>query len=320
DKTSNRLGTLDVGVSANTRLYGIVQPNMFGVAAIRHTLQPSLSLTYRKQIVEEAFSPKQMLLGLSLGNIFEMKTIPDSANKEGTKITLMNLGASLSYDLAADSMHFSDLGLNARTAIGNILNIGTTADFDLYKLVETSPGVYTRVNQFEASGGRLVRLRSYTFSISTSLSGSAKESGHTEEVPNNPSQDTSTQHHMKSGFIGLYDNEEPNFNIPWSLSLGFDFSETKDPPLPQRSANMQADLSFNLTQNWKISGQASYDVLNRQVAAPSVVITRDLHCWIMDFTWVPTGPYRNYQFNIHIKSPQLQDIKLTKSGSDNDLR
>ncbi len=36
----------------------------------------------------------------------------------------------------------------------------------------------------------------------------------------------------------------------------------------------------------------------------------------MNFEWVPTGTYRHYQFEIRVKAPQLQDIKITKSGSD----
>jgi hypothetical protein len=64
----------------------------------------------------------------------------------------------------------------------------------------------------------------------------------------------------------------------------------------------------------------SYDVTNKEFAAPNITISRDLHCWIMNFSWVPTGNYRHYQFEIRIKAPQLQDIKLTKSGSDYDLR
>jgi hypothetical protein len=320
EKSSDRLGTLTAGVGASTRLYGIVQPNIFGIAAIRHTLEPTLSLNYVKNIIDTGWTKRQMLLALSLTNIFEMKTIPSEEGKEGQKINLMNVGLGLSYDLAADSMNLSDLTMNARTTVGNLLNIGGSADYDLYKFVLLPSGSYGNINQLYLKDGHLARLRSFDFSVSSSLAGEAKQSPNTSEVPTNPQQDTVGQHHMKTGILGIYDNEEPNFNIPWTLSLGFDFDETKDPPTPTRSVNMRGDLSFNLTQNWKFQAQASYDILNRQVGAPQITINRDLHCWVMDFSWVPIGNYRNYQFNIHIKAPQLQDIKLTKSGSDYDLR
>jgi hypothetical protein len=35
----------------------------------------------------------------------------------------------------------------------------------------------------------------------------------------------------------------------------------------------------------------------------------------MNFYWVPTGPYKQYRFEIRVKASQLQDLKLTKQGS-----
>ena len=49
--------------------------------------------------------------------------------------------------------------------------------------------------------------------------------------------------------------------------------------------------------------------------APDIMISRDLHCWFMNFYWVPTGPYKQYRFEIRVKASQLQDLKLTKQGS-----
>jgi hypothetical protein len=45
-------------------------------------------------------------------------------------------------------------------------------------------------------------------------------------------------------------------------------------------------------------------------------ISRDLHCWLMNFQWSPLGPYAGYRFEIKVKAPQLQDIKLTKQNND----
>ena len=43
----NNIGYFSTGVSASTRLFGIMQPNIFGITAFRHTLQPSITLTYQ---------------------------------------------------------------------------------------------------------------------------------------------------------------------------------------------------------------------------------------------------------------------------------
>jgi lipopolysaccharide assembly outer membrane protein LptD (OstA) len=315
-RSASRAGTISTGVSIGTRLYGIIQPEALGVAAVRHTLTPSLSFSYQKQIIGENLPPKHMYMNFNLGNNFEMKTIPSDTAKEGNKYQLMNIGTGISYDFSADSLRFSQIGVDFRTALGNFLNISGNATYDLYKYVEYSPGQYHRINTFLwSSEKRLARLTRFGFSLSTSLSGQKN----TERAAAT-NADTNTQHNMKTGFIGLYETEEPDFSIPWNLSMGFDYSETKEPPSPSHAVNMRGDLSFNLTENWKFSMNGSYDVTNKQFAAPNITISRDLHCWIMNFSWVPTGNYRHYQFEIRIKAPQLQDIKLTKSGSDYDLR
>ena len=46
---------------------------------------------------------------------------------------------------------------------------------------------------------------------------------------------------------------------------------------------------------------------------------RDLHCWEMDFSWVPTGFYRNFKLEIRLKAPQLQDVKVTKQESAREI-
>ena len=79
---------------------------------------------------------------------------------------------------------------------------------------------------------------------------------------------------------------------------------------------MRGGLEFNLTENWKFSMNGGYDLTNKEIVVPNINISRDLHCWLMNFSWVPTGTYRSYQFEIRVKASQLRDIKVTKQGSD----
>ncbi len=108
----------------------------------------------------------------------------------------------------------------------------------------------------------------------------------------------------------------PHFSIPWNLDLSYTFSQSQpDPRVKFRHASFAALLSFNLTEYWKISASTNYDLTVKQFAAPQVSVYRDLHCWEMNFTWVPTGPYRNYRLEIRLKASQLQDIKVSKQES-----
>ncbi len=87
------------------------------------------------------------------------------------------------------------------------------------------------------------------------------------------------------------------------------------PALTTRFSNVSSSLSFSITKNWKFTFSAGYDLVQKQVTAPYITIYRDLHCWEMNFNWYPTGVYRGFRFEIRIKAPQLQDVKITKESN-----
>jgi hypothetical protein len=296
-----RYGAVTAGISASTKLYGILQPNMLGVQAFRHTLTPNLSLSYSQQIVGENPSPKQMVMNFGVGNNFEMKLKPPAEDKEPTKIQLLNLNAGLSYNFSADSLNFSPISVNYRTSIGKSLDIAGGMNFDLYKLDQISANSYKRVNRFLINEeGRLARMTNFSISLSTQISGeslSGKDSAKSMEEPE-----------ISNMWYGK--DEEPDFSIPWRLQLSWDYSENKVPP-KSRSSSMRGNAEISLTKKWKVSLTGGYDVINREILVPQIVISRDLHCWIMNFSWVPIGQWR-----IRLKAPQLQDIKITKQGSN----
>lgn len=333
----------DLGVAASTKLYGIFQPGVFGITGIRHQVLPSLSYTYQpdfskarygyyatyvdrygqvqsysrfeREVFGGAPAGERQALTLSVGNVFEMKTVSrDTAAKEN-KFQLLNLNLSLGYNFAADSLRFSEIGTDFRTSIGQILSIGGSGRFNLYQFVPdpVNPLVGRRVNRFLLKEeGRLADLTSFTISIGTRLSGEKKK---TEVGPVKAPGDTLAQG-TRTGVYGLYDQEEPDFSIPWNLDLTWNFSQNQaDPRTKIRSSSIIVGAGFNLTEFWKINASASYDFLSHQVAAPQISVYRDLHCWEMNFTWVPLGQWRNFRLEIRLKAPQLQDIKVTKQAS-----
>ena len=77
-------------------------------------------------------------------------------------------------------------------------------------------------------------------------------------------------------------------------------------------ANINANVNFNLSRNWNLSFTGSYDFERKELVAPQIRISRDLHAWIMNFVWNPIGTYRGYRLEIKVKAPQLSDLKLTK--------
>jgi hypothetical protein len=341
--------TFSAGLSASTRFFGIVQPQVFGVTSLRHTVTPSIALSYQPDFSDPAFGyfgsyidttgrkvrynkfereiyggatqGLQKLISLSVGNLFEMKVRSNDSLQQENKIQLLNVGAAVSYNLAADSLRLSQLSLSYRTDIGNLLSLsaGTTHDFYVF-----DPVAGTRVNKFLWSTGQyLPDLTSVSVSLSTTLSGEKKQKppatpGVPEEVMREQEKALGQNGPPAPGraYTGLFEQETPDFSIPWNLTLSYTFSQSQqDPRQKFRSSSVNASLSFNLTEKWRFTSSGSYDFVRKEFAAPSVNIYRDLHCWEMNFTWFPIGFYRGYRLELRIKAPQLQDLKVTKQGS-----
>ncbi|HEU5292795.1 MAG TPA: hypothetical protein VFU05_19235, partial [Cyclobacteriaceae bacterium] len=70
------------------------------------------------------------------------------------------------------------------------------------------------------------------------------------------------------------------------------------------------DLS--LSQKWKVNFNSGYDIKAGEFTQTTITIARDLHCWTMNFLWVPFGPFTSYNFSIHVKASVLQDLKMER--------
>ena len=312
-------GILNTGVSTSTRFFGIFQPDVFGVTSVRHTVTPSLSLTYSKQVYGENIPKYSMLAALNVGNNFEMKVQKSDTVED--KIQLLNIGGSVSYDLAQDSLNFSEVSVNYRTDIGQYLGLSGSATYNLYQF---DPAINARINKFLfEESGKVADLTSVNFSLTTSFRGEKKTHVSTSTVPQSVQDEqaqasgdqtaATTQHKI---YQSIYDKEEADFSIPWNINLAYIFSQSSPTPLTMfRSSSLNFSLQFNLTDKWQISTRGTYDFVTDKHFIPSVDITRDLHCWTMSFTWYPMGIQEGYHLEIKVKAPQLQDLKVTKQNS-----
>lgn len=325
-----------MGVSLSTRFVGIFNPKIYNVTGIRHTITPSVSFSYQpdfsdpqwgyyrtytnasgqevkysifeKEVFGSAPSGKSQSLSFSVGNVFEMKTKLNDTTEN--KFQLLNFDAGINYNFAADSLRFSELFTGFRTSIGNFLNISGSASFNLYKFDELSN---TRINKFLlGTDGKIADLTNFSFSMSTNFNFGFSN----KNIP------------LKKDTVVLYDSlkgrgqykdvrmnkaDEINFDIPFSGGFGFNYSESKPGKIvTNRSSNLSGNVAFNLTEKWRFTFSASYDIVNSQFAAPYLTAYRDLNSWELNFNWYPAGTYRGFSLEIRIKAPQLRDIKISK--------
>lgn len=115
------------------------------------------------------------------------------------------------------------------------------------------------------------------------------------------------------------------FNMPWTLSMNYSlrvsrgkFNEEKKLYAHKISQSINVTGNLSLTPNWKVSISSGYSFDEKKLSQTSIGITRDLHCWSMNFNLVPVGAYKSYSFNIAASSSILRDLKYNQSNSPRD--
>ena len=345
------VNTFDFGLSATTKFYGMFNINSLGISAIRHTVTPNITYSYQpdfaapnwgyygeyfkldgtpvkynkyqNEVYGGAPSGEKQNINFSLGNNFEMKTIadPTDTTSKEQKIQLLNLTLATGYNFAADSLNFADLAVTYRTQVSDFFDFQGGTTFTPYDYSETS----SKINKYLIDEGKgLLRMTFLNLTVSTSLSGEKFASEDDKDISEkNIDEDEFGQieQDKNSVYQGIYNEQDPDFSIPWQIALSYNYSINRSNPAnPVYYSNISGNLSVSLTRNWKLDLTGSYDFINKEFAAPQVRISRDLHCWLMNFTWNPIGTYTGFQFEIRVKAPQLQDLKITKQNQFYDTR
>ncbi|MGE5383892.1 MAG: putative LPS assembly protein LptD [Omnitrophica WOR_2 bacterium] len=335
--------------SLNTKLYGMVQFRKGAIRAIRHVATPSISFSYRPDFGSSKYgyykdvqvdtagnyahysifgggdpagTAFQSLFGtppmgksgtvsFSISNNLEMKIRSKSDTITGTKkimlIESFNLGTS--YNIAADSLRWSPLVLNARTTLFKKLGVQYSARFNPY--IKNDAG--KSLNKFEWDvNNRLFRRESssWNFSLSYNFSSEKKKTTTNQSTVVMPSQEAEQIIQKPDDYI--------NWNNPWNLSFSYNLnygdrfsSKTKkyDNTLVQ-TFGFNGDV--NITPKWKVNFVSGYDFEKNKISHASISVYRDLHCWEMRFNWIPIGYLKSWNFYIKVKASILQDLKLNR--------
>lgn len=331
--------SLSVGVS--TTAYGMYTfKEGMPIQAIRHKLNPSISLSYRPDFSDiekfnfyqldpsdstnnsyftSALNPflgypgsgKSGNIGFSLRNNIEMKVRSKKDTVAGfEKIKLLDaLNFSGSYNLLADSLNLSNISMSANTRIKNFINLNFSASFDPYAFNPETSKTNKRINKFEIIENRnLARLTRASVSLDFSLK--SVFGGEGEAFTDNYVNDLNSPYSLYHG--NMYIEQYVDFSVPWDLKVRYNFSYSK--PYEEKTITQSVTVSgnFSLTDNWKIGFSSGYDLAGLDFTQTSFNIYRDLHCWEMSFGWTPIGPAKFYNFKINIKSSILQDLKYEK--------
>ena len=236
------------------------------------------------------------------------------------KIPLLNsFGISSSYNIVADSFKLSPISLRANTTLfDSKVTLSFNGSLDPYVYEYDSTLINGRkIDEFTWNrNGKLGQLSSATLAVSTNLSPRSREK---EQNTKDKFEDSGLSDDQQDYLINNPD-DYVDFDIPWSLRLNFNLGYSK---VGLGKSNYNQSLSFSgdvsLSEKWKISYRSGYDFKNKDFTRTNIGIHRDLHCWEMNLNWVPFGFYQSYTFEIRVRSSLLQDLKLNKRRSFQDL-
>ena len=378
----------NLSLSASTTLYGFYIPSrkLFGdkIVAIRHVVKPQVSFsyapdfgaarygyyaTYQKtdahgNVSQVEYSPystgmfgvpgrgKTGSISFDLANNLEMKV--RTGNDSTKKISLIeDLGASMSYNMAAEKRPWSDLNMRLSLKWWKNYTFSINAVFATYAYeldANNRPVIGTHT---EWSKGRFGRFQGMSQNISYTLTpekikklfgGGKDETDNKRQRNKNEEEgrDTDIESNVDDTMIngqhgasqkkddGKVQTDEDGymlFSIPWSLSFSygitmresqdvnkFNYSTMRYPYEFAQTLNFSGNI--RISDGWNISFSSGYDFNAHKLSLTTASLQRDLHCFNMSCS-VVLAPYTSYNFTFRCNASTLTDaLKYDKrSGS-----
>ena len=288
-------------------------------------------------------------IGFNLGNTLEMKLKSDRDSTGFKKVAILEaLNFSTSYNMLADEFALSRINMNGRTKIFGT-NISFGAVFDPYALdsVQVSPTTKSvqRINSFEwSANNRLARLETanlsfgFNFGADTFKKKKSDDAGNqsddqSNQLPEaNPLDDPDALEEAVLPVLDVEPLEEGDegyakFEMPWNISVNYNMrvipnTAKFDPVARKFDYKFTADVSLSgnvsLTKKWSINMSTGYNLERKEISHTNLSISRNLHCWNMNFNMVPFGAYKSFFFSIAINSTMLRDLKYEKRSHPRD--
>ena len=375
------------GMSASTKLYGFWTPSrkLFGdkIQAIRHVITPQVSFSYSPNFGARRYgyydsyqytdasgnvklvdySPyqeelygvpgkyKTEMISWDVSNNIEMKIKSDKDSTGFRKISIIDeLGASMSYNAAADFHRWSDLSVRLRLKWWKNYTFSMNAQFATYAYELDASGKPYVGNHTEWGYGRFPRFQgmSQNFSFTLNPEKLKKWFGHKDDTDDDKTTessdgpDTDIESNMdddlekgkyaakkKRGDIAeTDDNGYMSFNMPWSLTIGYGITMRENTAGRFNTRTMRYPYKFSQTLNvsgnirisdgWNINFSSGYDFENHAMSMTTASLSRDLHCFNMSAS-VVLAPYTSYNFTFRCNASTLTDaLKYDKrSGISN---
>lgn len=379
-----------LSLSASTKLYGMYVPNrkIFGdkIVAVRHVFTPQVSFNYSPDFGSRRYgyyktyqrtdaqgnvslveySPYDNALygrpskgktgsfSFDVSNNIEMKLRSEDDSTGFKKISIIDeLGASMSYNMAAKEKPWSDLSMRIRLKWWKNYTFNLNAVFATYAYELDANGNPYVGNRTEWGYGRFGRFQGMSQNISYTLNpeklkklfggkdkrkDKTKKDNHSDDGmdTNIESNIDDTMVKAQQGASGGNKAETDDdgymaFSMPWSITFGYGITMREDTRAKFNKKTMRYPYGFTQTLNfsgnlqlsegWNISFSSGYDFENKALSMTTASLQRDLHCFNMSCS-VVLAPYTSYNFTFRCNAATLADaLKYDKrSGAGNAIQ
>jgi lipopolysaccharide assembly outer membrane protein LptD (OstA) len=344
---------LSFSASMNTRMYGTARFNKGRVEALRHTMVPSISLSYAPDVSDPSLGYFQdvrinnrKFINTSgveqIGDIRRISSYDPRTLSYGGATGAISFG--LQNTLEAKLKTKSDTATKQSEKINLIDNFGINGSYNLlakeYPLSNLNFNANSRVREFDINvGGSIdpylyVQDKSFfdmgrrtTDLMFSKGEGLGRLQGFNLSVgrrfaPSKTKEKTSkegTESQLRQ--INRNMDDYVDWNVPWTFSFSYQFSYSRmGLAAAQKIAGLTFQGELSLSEKWKFSVSSGYDFKFNGMTYTNMSVHRDLHCWEMNFNWTPIaspfyGRASNYSFDLRVKSSLLQDLKLSRRRS-----
>ncbi len=344
--------TYNLGVSLSTNIYGTFNFTKGRLKAIRHTIRPSISYTYRPDFgtkyikqVQQSEDPLDLLnytifdqslyrapgvglsnsISMSLNNVLEAKVAPKDpdSDEEDEKIMLLNnLNFSSSYNIAADSLGLSNISFNAGTRLfKDKLALNLNGSINPYKFNDNGQNI----DEFDFNLQNVTLTANY--SISSSDFDKSKKDDKDKKNGNGANNPTDTmgaqidptnrqgRQNQNNNKNKTSETELYKGKIPWTINLVYaaNYASLAGKPGEIRNHTLGFSGNIELSPKWSVGYSSGYDVKGGAFSFSRFNFSRDLDSWQFNFNWVPFGNISSYTFFIGVKSSTLADLKWDKN-------
>jgi hypothetical protein len=252
-------------------------------------------------------------VGIGINNNLQGKKVVSTDSNGKEKLEKFNLIDQLSfntrYNLAASKFKWSDVTANFNTTLMKNFNITARSAFSLYQ----KDSFLKNVQRFLYEDKKTpLRMRNAGVSVSTRL---GPEMFRKKQAESEKNKSADKEENQEKKDILSRPDDYFHFNIPWNIALTYVFdynaeAANKQQRIGSNRINVSGDIS--ITPEWKIGYTTGYDLHDKEFASSQFTVSRNLHCWQIDFNWVPSGFAKQWTFSIRPKSGMLQDLKLNK--------